>query len=161
MQATQGCWGIDPWPGNIEVFNLPGIVHVAPLSRDTHGVGTGIKGCHAFARIVGLQPVIRTHPTNKFTAGQLADPVEVLDLADIFFVADIAHTCVALTVSQHEIPGSVGGGIVANNDLEVFKVLSQQGIHGPAKKALRVTYRDGETYPRMTGNFLDIRQGAM
>ena len=89
-------------------------------------------------------------PLEVLAPGQVKGAVEVGRGPQVAFVAIVADTVVPSRVLPADGLGLVGGGVVANDDLEIGEGLGQQGIQGLAQILFAVIHRQTDTHPGRT-----------
>jgi hypothetical protein len=126
------------------------VVDRAALRVDEADVGVagherrvGVERVDAAREVLGRMQVVVRGPFEVLAGRQLGGPVEVAAGADVAGVAMIADAPVPGGVAPADVAGGVGGGVVADDQLEVGERLDEERFDGVAQVAS--TVEDGKT----------------
>ena len=86
--------------------------------------------------------VVMRGPFEQRRLRQLKDPVEIGHCPEIVLMAHIAYARIAPHIIVANLLRAVGGGVVADDDLEVAEALRQEALHSLREKHLAVV--DGQ-----------------
>ena len=88
----------------------------------------------------GFQAIIVADPAKELAAGQLDGPYEIVEQADVGWLAVVADPVVARRKRPTYLLGVVCGPIVGDDQLDVRMVLRQHGFHDRRQTSTRVTH---------------------
>lgn len=136
--------------GRVDVVLYPPAVLI-----DDPGVGVtgdqrriGVKGRDTAGEILGGVRVVMGGPLEVLAGGKLDADVEVAARAEVALVAVIPDAGIVVGVVPADGAGGVGGGVVAQDELEIAERLGEQRVDGLPQIAFAVEDRQADADPR-------------
>ena len=106
----------------------------------------------AFKQVAGVQVIVR-RPLEQLTPRLLGDEVVVGGKSDVLRLAEVAYPGILLLVVTGDLTGTVGRGVVRNDQFEIREALAKQGLNRLSDVFLAVVHRKAYGEPGCRGQF--------
>ncbi len=87
-------------------------------------------------------------PIEVISPGVLEDELEIPGGPDVGVLSDIAYARIPPGIAFTDLAGSIGGGVVGDEDLQVRMILGQQGVQGVGQVHLPIEDGDADAHQR-------------
>ena len=124
------------------------LVDVRGVGCSKHGRGVAVEHCQTGRQVLGRNQIVVGGPPEVRSARSSEDEVEVSWTTDISVVPHIPDSIVAYGVLATDRLGTVGGGVVADDQLEIRERLREQRIESFAEVFVAVANGQSDTDTR-------------